>query len=74
MRFWCANEDLFVFFIKPQVVIVYPAAEKGVIRNAGVAASGGARKQGLFTDFREEVDKVAKEKTALRSSLAKIGV
>lgn len=45
----------------------------GLTERTGLTLGGRACKHGLFTDFVQEVDKLAKEKPALRSGFAEIG-
>lgn len=51
---------------------MYHAAEGEPARSTGVAESSVAREHGLSTAFDEEVDKLAKDKAALRNGLADI--
>lgn len=47
--------------------------EKDLAGSTSFAESSGAREHGLLSDFDEEMDKLAEEKTALRSAFADIG-
>lgn len=72
MDFLCADYDLDGLLNRQQAVIVYPVTERGLGKSTEVAERSGACRHGFSTDFDEEVEKLAREKTALRRALADI--
>lgn len=55
-----------------QVVAAQSAEEGGLTRSTGVAESDGAHDRRLSTKFYKRMDKLAREKTALRSRFVEI--
>lgn len=68
--FRCTDSDLVGLFTTQQDVILSPETEGSLAKNTGVALSGGACRHGLSIYLDREMEKLAREKPALRSGFA----
>lgn len=73
LNFGWADRYLAGLFSTRLIVIVQPAARRGLPGNTDAAESGAAHDCSRSTEVDEEVSKLARENAALRSSRAKIG-
>lgn len=71
--FWCTDNSTFRLFTSRKVMVVQLVAERDLFRITDVAESGGAREHSLYTDFDKKVNKLGRDKAALRSDLTRTG-
>lgn len=67
LEFQCAENDRSGFFTARQISTVSSAGERDLCTNVSVAGTGGVRKDGVITEFHEQVNKMASEQSELHS-------
>lgn len=68
----CAHAHKVELLVARMLVVVHPAAKRAAAESTRVAESGGARDHGISTYTCEEVDRLARGKTALSEGSAEL--